>query len=150
MKKLMTYLIVGIFACLAWSCSDDNDTPDRVVSASDLPKGATTFVNDMYPGATITRAEIDIDKGMTYYDVRLSNGADIEFDSSGDWVKVEAPAGYPVPESIVPDGIKKYMTDFYPQAYVREISRDLYGWEIEISNGLDVYFDNDFNVKRVD
>lgn len=52
-----------------------------------------------------------------------------------------------VPAAIVPQQIADFVAKMnYPGQFIRKIDRDAYSWEIELSNGLEVEFDLNFNV----
>ena len=38
----------------------------------------------------------------------------------------------------------------YPGQFIRQIDRNAYTWEVELSNGLEIKFDNQFNVIDID
>ena len=55
-----------------------------------------------------------------------------------------------VPADIVPEQIKSYVAQTFPNQQVRKIERKRYSWEIELSNGLEIEFDKQFNVTDID
>ena len=57
----------------------------------------------------------------------------------------------PVPASIVPQPIQTFVSGSnYPGQFIRQIDRNAYTWEVELSNGLEIKFDNQFNVIDID
>lgn len=142
--KRISYLLMLMAVVLMsplMGCSDDNDGPDDTpINSSELPTAAKTFVSQYYDGATILLAEKDYEAGGVEYDVTLSNGHKITFNSTGEWIDVDAPAGQTVPAAIVPTAIAEYVTSNYPQAGVNEISKETYGYDIELTTGIDLMF----------
>ena len=54
-----------------------------------LPAGAKAFIGTYFPTESCVYAERDRDDGRREYEVKLSNGTDIDFHASGDWKKVD-------------------------------------------------------------
>lgn len=67
------------------------------VPTDSLPAQATAFIKEIFPGATVTEVENEFAKRC--YDVDLSNGYDVKFDYSGNWVEIDAPDGATLPSS---------------------------------------------------
>ncbi|MBP9547019.1 MAG: PepSY-like domain-containing protein, partial [Tidjanibacter sp.] len=55
-----------------------------------------------------------------------------------------------VPAAIVPAAITKYVTENYPDAYIRSIERDRHAYEVNLSNRWEIKFDLNFNVIDLD
>lgn len=78
---------------------------------------------------------------MTYTD-----RTEVDFRSDGEWSSVERKYEA-VPASVVPAQIQEYVAKSnFPNQYIRKIERNKYTWEIELSNGLEIKFDRQFNV----
>ena len=154
MKKIETlslYVFMLLIAgCLAWSCSDDDDPDEIVISKQDLPEKARLFIDTHFPDLVIQKIDKETEVAGSEYDVKVRDGTEVEFDSKGEWTDVKAAGGEAVPDAIVPTQIKEYVEKTFAGTRIKEISRSLLGWEIELSNDVDVNFDADFNVVRVD
>ena len=74
---------------------------------------------------------------------------EVEFDSDGAGTSVGS-RYTAVPADIVPEQIKSYVAQTFPNQQVRKIERKRYSWEIELSNGLEIEFDKQFNVTDID
>lgn len=144
MKKTFRFLalvMAGLLSISLWSCSDDDK--DSPVDSKDLPQLAQSFISSHYPGTTITSVFVDKDHNKTEFDVMLSNGHELTFTPEGEWEDVDAPVGEKVPDSIIPEAILSYVKSSYPQSFINEISKETYGFEIELNNGLDLHFNPD-------
>lgn len=142
MKKIYLFLMVCVFGCLAWSCSDDDDDNDVTISFSSLPTPAQQFISQFYPSdkiALITK-EVKNSHLNSEYEVRFVSGQEVEFDAVGLWTDVDAPKGQTVPTGIVP-AIDEYVGLNYDGAGINEISRDSRGYEVELVNGIELLFD---------
>ena len=72
---------------------------------------------------------------MTYTD-----RTEVDFRSDGEWESVERKYSA-LPAAIVP----KEIAAFVAKNYIKKIERNAYTWEIELSNGLEIKFDKQFN-----
>lgn len=151
MKKLYLLLMLCVFSCVAWSCSDNDDDKDTPISLSDLPTAARTFISKFVPDDEVVRVVKEVSASNVQYDVRFRSGLEIEFDGAGNWTDVDAPNGQTVPTGIVPAEIQKYIDTNYNAIGVNEISIDARGnYEVELLSGIDLLFDSDGNFIRVD
>ena len=134
MKRLILSL-VALMALLA-SAKADNDRP---ISPDQLPAAAQTFIKQTFPQQTIAYAEIEQSFAKTKYEVRLSDGSKVEFTGTGEWDKVDCKYKA-VPAALVPEVIAKNVQASYPGALITKIDKELFGWEIELNNGLDLKY----------
>ena len=112
---------------------------DRVIPTQQLPAAAQTFVQNTFPGKGIAYATIDRDFGKTTYDVRLNDGTEVDFDSKGTWDKVDC--GFSaVPAQLVPVAIANYVKANYAGATIVKIDKEHHGYDIELSNDLELKF----------
>ncbi|MCM1522547.1 MAG: PepSY-like domain-containing protein [Muribaculaceae bacterium] len=140
MKKTFMFIILGIMAVLTWSCSDDDDK-DVPVSYEMLPAQAKEFIATYYPGDRTIKIEREGDHSGSSYEVVLASGHEIEFDAAGLWIDVDAPNQQAVPSAIVPEPIRTYVSTNFPAYLINEITRYANGYEIELTNGLELHFD---------
>ena len=66
-----------------------------VVSVSEtlnsIPTEIKNFINNYYPGTTITEIQLKTMDGI--YNINLSNGYELKFLSTGQWLEIDAPNG---------------------------------------------------------
>lgn len=148
MKKLYLLLIVCVFSCVAWSCSDDDDDKNTPIAVSDLPMAARSFITEFLPNDEVVRVIKEVSTNNTEYDVKFRSGLEVEFDAAGNWIDVDAPKGQAIPAGIVPIEIQSYIDTNYNATAVNEISVNRFGYELELVNGLDLYFDLDYKFIR--
>lgn len=151
MKKTFSLLSL-MFVCLLGfslaSCSDNND--DEPISATQLPKEAQTFISTYYPNAQVAGVMRDTDHGTTEYDVTMTNGHKLSFDAAGSWTEVDAPTGTRIPTGFIPQPIVEYVGQNYPAEGFNEISRTKNGYDVELTNDLDLIFDSAGQFVRLD
>ena len=128
-------LLVAVLSIALWSCSDD----DEPVPITKLPSSSQTFLNTYFDNVDI----ISVTKDKDDYEVLLSNGYSVEFNTSGEWTDVDAPVGKTVPAAFYPAAIDTYISSAYSGSGINEISRIDRGYEVELLNGTDLYFSAD-------
>ena len=108
-----------------------------------------TFVDTYFPQASIRKVERDGNK----YEVELTDNTDIDFNLSFEWKKIDCDDSNiygSVPTELVPVQITDYVTANFPGKHIDSIEKKYNGWEIELSNGLEITFDSNFNVTGFD
>ena len=149
MKKLFLFALAA-FSLIAVSCSDD-DNKETVINAAQLPEAARLFAEAHFPGATFTRVEQQsvADSDGSVYDTRLSNGFEIDFDAEGNWTDIDGNS-QTVPNAIVPQAILDYVAANYASSTVTTIEIENHGYDIELSNGTDLVFNENGEFIRID
>ena len=132
-----TKLIMMAFAAMlmqASACSAD----DRMIPAEQLPAAAQSFIKKNFPKESIAFAEKDGYVCPTF-EAHLSNGTEINFDRNGNWEKVDCTMA-PVPANLVPVNIANYVKTNFAGAQIVKIDKERYGFDIELSNDLELKF----------
>lgn len=140
MKKI-TIAILCLLSINLIACTHTN-TP---ITQSELPQKAQSFINTYFPSYDIA---IVIKDGFEY-EVKFTNGFDIEFDKKGDWESIDCQMS-PIPNGIVPEAIVSYVMNNYAQNFIVQISRDHHGYDVELNNDLDLDFDKNGRFIRID
>lgn len=122
---------------------------DRIISAEQLPAAAITFLQQNFPGEGISYVILDKEFSKTSYEVYLENGMEMEFDEDGDAYMVDCNFEA-VPSCVVPGNIAHYIRAKFPGAVIVKIERDRRGYDVDLSNGLEVHFNYDGRVIDVD
>lgn len=146
MKKVLITLCLFTASLAFFSCSDDDN--DVVISMTDLPAKAQTFIETHFPGQEARMVKKDNDS----YDVYLKNGFEIEFDLAADWDDIDG-RGQKLPDSILellPEGIITYVSTNYTDQNITEVNKEKYGYEVTLNNNLELEFDPDGNFLRID
>lgn len=118
-------------------------------NVSDFPE-INTFVSTYFPLTTIQSARQDGNE----IEVKLVDKTEIDFSLSFDWKQIDCEKGMvygSVPAELVPEQITAYVSANFPGKTIETIEKKGNGgWEIELSNGLEVSFDANFNVTEID
>ena len=136
MKKSRLFLVALMCMVLqSATCFAD----DRIIPVEQLPAAAKTFVQKQFPKAAISYASKDFEFGGTKFEARLADGTEVDFDNRGNWDKVDCYM-QAVPAALVPVTIAQYIKANHPGTFVTKIDKERYGYEIELSNDLDLKF----------
>ena len=143
LKKLLLCFAVATVSLCTYA---DDYTHDSSV----LPQAARDVIHNNFK-ARISVVKIDKDFGrISEYEVVLTDGSEIQFDSKGNWKDIEASRGNAVPKAFVPSAIQSYVDRKQKGTKIVGIERKRSGYEIELSNGIDMKFDKNGNFKRYD
>lgn len=122
---------------------------DVAITAQKLPGAAQKFLKEHFAQNKVVTALLDRDFADNDYTVILDNGTKIEFDGLGKWESVKNRNGK-MPTSVVPAKIQSYVSKHYPSLGIEKIERKRYGYELELTNDLDLKFSSEGNFVGVD
>ena len=137
MKQIRIFLL-AIVSLLATS----SVMADRMIPVSQLPAAVTSFVNSYFSGKRIIYAE----KEHGNYECHLNDGTKVEVDKKGNWEKVDGNRMTAVPDALVPERISEYVKANFPEFFISKIDKERYGYEIELSNDIDLKFNRQFEL----
>ena len=145
----MKKIIFALVAFLSLGVSVAKADNDKIINKNELPAQAQQFLNEHFSGAKLSYAKLERDFLERSYEVVLTDGTKLEFSSKGTWLDVDCKYGE-VPAAIVPEPIKKYISDNYPGERVLKIERDHSNYEVKLSNRLELTFNKDFRIVDID
>ena len=114
---------------------------DTFLPKEQLPASIKTFVQELFPGQIIDYVNIDADSDDANYEVCLNNGIELDFDMNEEWERVDC-FNMSVPMQIVPTAIANYVNSHFAGEEIVKIDKESYGYEIELSNGIDIKFNH--------
>lgn len=115
-----------------------------------LPVAArTTLKSNFKAGVSLIKSDKELGR-VSEYEVVLNDGCEVTFDRSGNWKDVECPANRSVPDKMVPQQIRNYVKANHKKARIVGIERKGSGYEVELSNGVDIKFDRQGRFLRYD
>lgn len=133
MKRIIFALTALVLAAAAWA-------GDYVHDGSVLPQAAQAVIKKNFK-SEVSLVKIDKTLGkISEYEVVLTDGSEITFDSKGNWREVETSKSKSVPSGFVPKSISDYVSKNHKGQKIVgiEIKRD--GYEVDLSNGIDIRF----------
>lgn len=145
MKKTLLFLAITILTVIGASARDRYSR-----DASTLPKAAqTTIANNCKAKVSVIKVDKDFGR-VNDYEVILTDGTEIDFDRNGNWKDMEVGAGKSVPEGFIPTAISNYVNKNNKGVRIVGIEKKRSGYEVQLSNGLDLRFDKKGNFVRFD
>ena len=145
MKKIFVLLVLAI----SFSAAHAFVGNDKVISKNQLPAQAQSFLNENFANAKISYAKLETDFLVNSYEVMLADGTKLEFSNKRNWEEVDCRYGE-VPAAIIPVPLKNYLNANYPNEKVLKIERDRRGYDLKLSNKLELKFNNDFEIVDID
>lgn len=98
-------ILFGAADAVAQIPANNDSNPGIVISGSatyaQLPKKAQEFIEKHFKDAGVLKCERYFAKGQ--YEVELRNGVDLEFNTKGDLIEVDAPDNTVLPIAVVKD-----------------------------------------------
>ncbi|SFS83317.1 PepSY-like domain-containing protein [Sphingobacterium wenxiniae] len=124
------------------SCDDD-----KVVTEKELPLASNQFLSSYFAGVDITRVE----KERNNYSVNLANGVEVDFNSAGEWIDVDAPDGMALPTGFINPKIVAYVAAEYTGNGINSIEKTNQGFDVDLVTGdIDLVFNATGDFVRVD
>lgn len=144
MKKVILIAMLALFTLV--SCDKETN-----IQSGDLPSAASTFLSTYFAdmGIANTKKEKEGIFGREY-SVRLEDGTEIDFDKDGDWIEVDGAGNSPIPTGFILDPIVAYVAEHYPNTAISSIEKERNGFDVELTNGVDLEFDTNGTFERVD
>ncbi len=147
MMKKVKMLLAGLALLAAAAPVFASD--GRPIGVSELPAPARQFIATHFADAKVSYATVEgrvLDKE---YEVVFIDGRKVEFGKSGEWEQVDAKRGQ-FPMAVLPQSIRTYLRQNYPDTPVSKIDRDRRGYEVELRSGLELDFDRNGRLLKID
>ncbi len=144
--RRIVMMIMGVFMLGATATAGNG----KAITLTDLPGMAQKTIKVYFGKKKV--AMVKMEAGFfekTSYDVVFTNGDKIEFDGNGNWKDVSVKTGA-VPAALVPQAVRTYLKANYPRTKVVEIDKGRGKCEVKLSSGLEITFDNNYNVIDID
>lgn len=145
MKKLALIITCLFTLCTTFAIAGN----DKVITVKQLPQTAQTFLKTYFHNSKVALVKMDNNVISKDYEVTFTNGNKVDFDSKGIWEEIDCKASA-VPAKVVPAKIMKYVRANYPKEKIVKIDRERKGYEIKLSNRMELKFDNNFRLTKME
>ncbi len=125
-KLLILGLILGLSSSMVFG--------DWIVPVSSLPQKSRAFINSTFPGVQIWKVERDGGK----FEVKLSNGVDIDFYINGDWKDISG-GWVTIPFTVLPAAVANTVRQTYPQAAMVDVEKEWGNYKVKLNNMMELY-----------
>lgn len=123
------------------------------ITLGELPKSAQVFIGTNFKEQTVSYIIKDKDIVGVDYEVILSKGTKIEFDSKGNWKEIDG-NDRAISNSVLPKTIASYISKNYKNQQVEKIEKDTdfykKGYKVALLNDLELKFDKNGKFLRID
>ncbi len=111
--------------------------------AAVLPAAATSQLDTHFKGKKIHHIKVEKDiMGTKGYDVTLTDGTEIDFDSKGNLKEVDCGKDAKVPDTLIMKSIRDYVKTNYKGQKIVQYEVKRHGYEIELQNGVELEFND--------
>ena len=146
MKYTLAFALLAIISIGIASCSNESTYNNM----SEVPQTVQTVVSENFPSEVLSTVVETNSFGNDEYEIILQDGTKVKFEGEV-WDEVKVPAGQSVPSYFVLEPIQTYVTANMPGQTIVKIDReDNGGYEIGLSNGVEVKFDASGNFIKID
>jgi hypothetical protein len=109
--------------------------------SAQLPKEATTFLDVNFKG-------IEVQEVKKESEVKLANGAEVEFNNRGRWREVASKTAS-LPTTMLQPSVGQYIQKNYPTAKITEIKKGIRFNFVEINDSDKLQFDTEGKFYRI-
>lgn len=145
MKYTFALALFAVLTIGFASCSQETTSNDM----TQLPASVQKTVNDNFDAKVISVTTESAAIGVDEYEIYLNDGSKVTF-AGEEWDEVEVPVGKAVPTYFIPEGVSAYVTENVPGQTIIKIERDKKGYDVDLSNGVELQFDVNGNFVKVD
>ena len=146
-KRIISAALLGAVMFGTTSCDKE-----ELISTENLPAAANTFLNEHFDSVKVLSVIREKEAlSSAEYEVLLNNGVEIKFDKNGNWDEVEARDNTDaLPTSFILTPIVTYVQANYEDAGINSIDKEKVGFDVELTNGLDLVFNTAGEFVRID
>ncbi len=144
MKKTLLALILSLLA-LTPAMAEKYMRTDEA-----LPQAAKAVLKKHFKSEV---SLVKVDKELAQikdYEVILTDGTEVKFDRQGNWKEIEVRNSASVPVGFIPLAIQKYVKANHSGTRIVGIEKTRSGYEVELSDGIDMKFNKDAEFVRYD
>ncbi|MFV0228690.1 PepSY-like domain-containing protein [Empedobacter falsenii] len=105
-----------------------------------MPLQANNFIETYFVTATVAKVEKDIRSLDEFYEVRLADGTQIDFNETGIWTEVDG-KNKSIPTQFINENIVKYVITNYTTTTIEGIDKKTYGFDVDLVNNTELRFD---------
>lgn len=123
------------------ACSNNLSGQDS--SQTTLPDSAIVFIQKFFPSDKLIKVSSKKSPTAdgTFYEAKLASGTEIDFGKTGNWIELKAGYTHSIPTHFFPASIKTYLESNFTDTGVKSIDREPNGYEIELDNDINLFFD---------
>jgi len=141
-KKIIAFCTIMLAITITGSARE------TIIPGASLPGEIKTYIAANFPKYTIRQAMKELDGLTKTYEIILNDLTELEFNRSGKITKIDGKTK--LPASVIPTSIASYVKSNYPDSYITGWQLDDRNQEIELNNGLDLEFNMNGLLLKID
>lgn len=148
MKRIIQTCVVALVCMIAFQVKAlaDNDKP---IAVSQLPATSQQIIKNHFAGKKVAMAKQETGLLDKNYEVVFTSGEKVEFDKKGNWKEIDCKLSA-VPAKLIPAKIASYLKANYPGVKVLKLEKDNNEYEVNLANGIEITFNQNFVVIDID
>lgn len=140
-KEMMKKVMLTLMMVITFSSASFADKYMRDDSA--LPVAAKTVLDKNFK-SKVTLVKVDKTLGhIDEYEVTLSDGSEVTFDSKGNWKEVEVAANKSVPQAFLLQSIRDYVKKNHSGVNIVGVEKGSRHIEVTLANGIEMKFSHE-------
>lgn len=136
-----------IFLVIALLSLTISTNAQKKIEVEKLPKPAREFLKQYFNHTTIKSAKKDAEHGEKGFEVKLSDGTEVEFWKDGSYREVDGGEN-PIPTAFIPDNIKAYVAKNHPSEKITHIDYGHKDLDVDLTNKIDLEFTRDGKILK--
>lgn len=149
MKAIQNIRIFSAIFFTALLCNLSANAQNTPITINELPEKAQAFLREHFSGQSHDYLLKDAETFKVDYEVRLTNGTEIEFNKKGEWKEVNGNK-IAIPVSVLPMSIASYLKTNHPDTFATKIEKETKGYEVKLDNGLELKFNSRGKFVKID
>ncbi|MBO4442246.1 MAG: PepSY-like domain-containing protein [Bacteroidaceae bacterium] len=122
---------------------------DVEIQFDQLPEKAQKVVQKAFPDTRIKKVEMERRASLIQYEVKLAGGIKMQFNKDGKFTECECTKSA-VPDMLVPQKIRSYLGDEFPDRKVMRIEHEGKLFDIMLDNGYELTFNSSYRLVDID
>lgn len=122
-------------------------------TTNNLPQVAQDYINEHFSSITVAGVEENSNWKIwedEKYEVKLSNGIELDFDENGNIIEIDSQSAGSIPNSALSSNIVTYLDSSYSGVAIIGWEKHDKGQEVELADGTEVEFDANGKFLRID
>lgn len=137
MKRLILLLAATLTVGTSLFAQQNASKPDK----PELQEDIHIFLGNYFNGDKVKSHKVIWDGAdIVAFNLILDSGTEVDFNRLGEWTEIEMAMDGPVPSGVVPEAIAVFVRTHHKGLDISEIEKVHSGYNVELTNGLDIEF----------
>lgn len=143
-KQILNLAMVLIVSLITFASCES----EKHVSEADMPTEVVSYAKLHFPDNKIVQSKIEKDNFSKKYELILEGNFKLEFNNKKEIVEIKGLSK--LPDSVIPQKIREYVTTNYPDNFIKGWELDDRNQQVELDNDLDLEFTMNGEFIRID